>query len=143
MEENHIANPQSPHRYSFWSRIGFALIPDVVLTVVTLVLILNPLHHSTYSFHPIFALTSSLIMFIIYVQASWLNPFIAYANEVSFNNSSQWLTLVYAETGFQVALCLAWVAMVVCSCVAVHKWRVGRKEGGKVGEGARRDDVEF
>jgi hypothetical protein len=46
----------------------------------SLILILNPLHRPTYSFHPVFALVGSVIMVCLYVQVCWLNPFVAYAS---------------------------------------------------------------
>ncbi|KAF2824494.1 hypothetical protein CC86DRAFT_371811 [Ophiobolus disseminans] len=113
--------------YHFWLRIGLALIPDVLVTLTSLVLILNPLHHSTYSFHPIFALVSSIFLLSLYVNVCWLNPLIAYSNEVSFHNHQIWNKIVFAETAFEVVLCLCWIAMMGFSCVAVHKWRMAKK----------------
>jgi hypothetical protein len=66
------------------------------------------------------------------VQVCWLNPFVAYANEVSFYNSDNWVGLAYVETGFQVVLCAFWVGLMGYSAVAVKKWRL---EGGKGGRG--------
>jgi hypothetical protein len=118
-------------RYNFWSRIGIALIPDVLLTIVTLVLILNPLHNATYSFHPIFALVSSLVMMGLYVSVAALNPIIAYSDETTFDNSGKWLNLTLAEMGVQAVLELLYLVMMVYSCVAVHKWRMAKKGTGK------------
>lgn len=106
-----------------------ALIPDVVLTLVSFILILNPMHHSTYSFHPIFALVSSFVMMAMYAQVCWLNPLIALSNEVAFDYSESWQKIVFAETAFECVICFLWIAMLVYSCVAVHKWRMGKKNG--------------
>jgi hypothetical protein len=101
----------------------------VLVTFVTLVLILNPLHHSTYSLHPVFALVSSFCMMGLYVSVCWLNPLFALSNEVGFHNSQVWEKIVFAETGFEAVLCLCWIGMLVLSCVAVHRWRSGRRGG--------------
>jgi len=115
--------------YHFWLRIGLALIPDVLFTLLSLVVILNPLHHSTYSFHPVFALVSSLVMLSLYVNVCWLNPMIAYSNEVTFHREQIWEKITWAETGMEAVLCLCWIGMMGASCVAVHGWRVEKKRG--------------
>ncbi|KAH4408600.1 hypothetical protein HBH92_146800 [Parastagonospora nodorum] len=115
--------------YEFWLRIGLALIPDLVYTIIAFFLILNPMHHSTYSFHPIFALVGSVLTVCLYVQVCWLGPFLAYANEVQFPNEDAWQSIVYAEAGIQVVLLLMWAGMMGLSAVAVHKWRAGKKGG--------------
>jgi hypothetical protein len=106
-----------------------ALIPDIVLTLVSLILILNPMHHSTYAFHPVFALVSSFFIMALYVQVCWLNPLSALSNEVGFNHQTTWENIVLAETGLEAVICLLWVAMLVYSCIAVHKWRMAKKSG--------------
>jgi hypothetical protein len=113
--------------YHFWLRIGLALIPDVIVTLLYLVLIFNPLHDSTYSLHPIFALVTSIAMIVLYANVCWLNPMIAYSNEVGFHNMQIWEKITWVETGFEVVLCLCWIAMMVGSCVAVHRWRIAQK----------------
>ncbi|OAL03397.1 hypothetical protein IQ06DRAFT_344654 [Phaeosphaeriaceae sp. SRC1lsM3a] len=113
--------------YHFWLRIGMALIPDVLLTLASLVLILNPMHHATYSFHPVFALVSSFVVMALYVQVCWLNPLIAGSNEVGFYNQDVWEKIVYAETAFQGIICILYIVMVVYSCVTVHNWRMAKK----------------
>jgi hypothetical protein len=110
-------------RYHFWLRIGIALIPDALLTLVSLVLILNPMHHSTYSFHPVFALTTSLIMMSLYINVVWLNPIIALSNEIDFPHSSAWYNMALTETGIQVLLCITWILLMGYSCAAVRNWR--------------------
>jgi hypothetical protein len=120
--------------YHFWLRIGMALIPDVIVTIVYLVLILNPMHHSTYSLHPVFALVSSIVMMAMYANVTWLNVFIARSNEVGFHRSEVWEKLVYAETAFEGVICLLWIAMLVYSCVAVDKWRRAKKVGSAEGD---------
>jgi hypothetical protein len=106
-----------------------AFFPDLLFTLISLILILNPMHHSTYAFHPIYALVSSFIMFILYAMVCWLNPFVMYGDESSFEESDTWLKIAFAETGLQVVLCLLWGAMMVFSCIAVHKWRMAKKNG--------------
>jgi hypothetical protein len=106
-----------------------ALIPDVIVTLVSFVLILNPMHHSTYSFHPVFALVSSIAFMALWLTVSWLNPFIAVASEVDFHHRSVWEKLVFAETAFEAVLCLLWIAMLVYSSVAVDRWRIAKKIG--------------
>lgn len=113
--------------YQFWFRIGLALIPDVLVTIVSLVLILNPMHHATYSFHPVFALVSAFILWALYMQACWLNPLIARANEVGFYNMDEWEKIVYAETAFQCIICILYFTMFVYSCIAVDRWRMAKK----------------
>jgi hypothetical protein len=121
-------------RHNFWLRIGIALIPDALLTILTLILILNPLHHATYSFHPVFALVSSLVMMGLYVSVAFMNPFMAYSSEVPFRFSDKWYTLAFVEAGVQGLLSLLCLAMVVYSCLAVHKWRMAKKGAGKGGD---------
>jgi hypothetical protein len=72
-------------------------------------------------------------MVCLYVQVCWLNPLVAYANEVSFYNQNNWIGLAYVETGFQVALCAFWMGLTGLSAVAVKKWRAVKKglKGGK------------
>ncbi|KAF2023039.1 hypothetical protein EK21DRAFT_81721, partial [Setomelanomma holmii] len=113
--------------YQFWLRIGIALIPDILVTLLTLILLLNPLHHATYSFHPVFALVSSFCMFGLYVGVCFLNPLFALSNEVAFHNMDIWERIVFVETGFEGVICLCWVGMMGLSAVAVHRWRVGRR----------------
>ncbi|KAH7064127.1 hypothetical protein BKA63DRAFT_428289 [Paraphoma chrysanthemicola] len=123
--------------YEFWFRIGIALIPDVILTLIYLILIFNPLHHSTYSLHPVFALVASICMLGLYATVCWLNPFIMLCNEIGFPNVEKWYLIVWAETGMQATLALMWIAMMISSCRAVHAWRKGRKgRGGLGGSGA-------
>jgi hypothetical protein len=85
------------------------------------------MHHSTYSFHPIFALVGSVLTVCLYIQVCWLGPFLAYANEVQFPNEDAWQSIVYAEAGIQVVLLLMWAGMMGLSAVAVHKWRAGKR----------------
>lgn len=73
-------------------------------------------------------------MFLLYVQVCWLNPLLAYSNEVGFHNVSKWYDLAYAETGVQVVLCLFWLALMVCSCMAVHKWKEAKKTSRMAGD---------
>ncbi|KAH7072507.1 hypothetical protein FB567DRAFT_633394 [Paraphoma chrysanthemicola] len=119
--------------YQFWLRIGLALIPDIILTLIYLILILNPLHRSTYSLHPVFALVASICMLGPYATVCWLNPMIAMSNEVGFPNMEKWEQIMWAETGMQALLALMWIEMMIASCVAVHKWRKGRKVAGGLG----------
>jgi hypothetical protein len=118
-----ICDFNSLSSYRFWLRIGLALIPDLLLTLVSLVLILNPMHHSTYSFHPVFALVTSFVMMSLYVNVSWLNHIVAMSREVWFVNADTWESLVLVETGFQGVLCIVWIVLVGYSCAAVHWWR--------------------
>jgi hypothetical protein len=103
----------------------------VLLTLLTCVLILNPTHHATYSFHPVFALSSSVIMMSLYVAVCLFNPLMAYSNEVWFHNFDAWEKLVLAETGVQAVIWILWVVMIGFSCKAVHEWRQ-LKRGGSV-----------
>lgn len=113
--------------YNFWFRIGMAYFPDLLFTLVSLVLILNPMHRATYAFHPVFALVQSLIMFLMWAVVSGLNPALAYSEETFFKKRREWEQIAYAETGFQVAVCLLWVAMLALSCIVVHRWRGAKK----------------
>ncbi|KAH8729085.1 hypothetical protein GQ44DRAFT_607729, partial [Phaeosphaeriaceae sp. PMI808] len=144
-EKNYLQKAWKWAPYNFWLRIGIAYIPDVLLTIVTLVLIFNPLHHSTYSFHPVFALSSSLVMVCLYVALSFMDPLYALSNEVPFSNSEVWEYVVFVETGVQCAIGILWILMVVYSSIAVHKWRMAKKSAGvevKMGsvEGARSEE---
>jgi hypothetical protein len=113
--------------YNFWFRIGMAYFPDLLFTLVSHILILNPMHRATYAFHPVFALVQSLIMFLMWAAVSGLNPALAYSEETFFEKRREWGQIAYVEAGFQVAVCLLWVAMLVLSCVAVHRWRGAKK----------------
>jgi hypothetical protein len=114
-------------RYWFWYRIGIALIPNVLLTIVSLFLIINPLHHSAYSFHPIFALNISVFMFGLYVAICTVHVILVYSNELGFDNVTMWYGITYIEVGSQSVLALFYLAMMVYSCIAVHKWRMAKK----------------
>ncbi|CAO2652905.1 Nn.00g023160.m01.CDS01 [Neocucurbitaria sp. VM-36] len=124
--------------YAFWFRIGIALIPDALYTLLTLSLIFQTPHLSlknrTWTFHPAFALTFSIVLFGLYVSLSFLNAQIIGSNEISFHNVDSWYTLGYVELGFQGVLGLCYLGMMVCACVAVHRWRVGKKGGGRYAE---------
>jgi hypothetical protein len=104
-----------------------ALVPDVLVTVFSLVLILNPMHHATYSFHPVFALVSSFVVMALYVQVCWLNPLVALSSEVAFYNRDVWEKIAFAETAFESIICILYIAMLVYSCIAVHRWRKAKK----------------
>jgi membrane protein YdbS with pleckstrin-like domain len=65
----------------------------------------------------------------LYVQVCWLCPLIALSNEVGFDGQNSWENLALAETGFEAVICLLWMAMMVYSCMAVHKWRMAKKSG--------------
>ncbi|KAF1913175.1 hypothetical protein BDU57DRAFT_521894 [Ampelomyces quisqualis] len=130
--------------YHFWLRIGMALIPDITLALISFILILNPVQHSIYSFHPVFALMSSFVMMVLYVQVCWLNPLIALSNKVVFNHQTAWENIVFAETGLESVICLLCIAMLVYSCIAVHKWRIARKGGMvKMGTLPREERVQW
>jgi hypothetical protein len=106
-----------------------AYFPDLLFTLISLVLILNPMHRATYAFHPVFALVQSLVMAIMWAAVSGTNPALAWSEETFFEQRQEWEQIAYAETGFQVAVCLLWGAMVVLSCIAVHRWRSAGKNG--------------
>jgi hypothetical protein len=130
--------------YHFWLRIGMAYFLDLLCTLISLVLILNPMHRATYAFHPVFALVQSLIMAIMWAAVSGTNPSLAWSEETFFEQRHEWEQIAYAETGFQVAICLLWGAMVVLSCIAVHRWRSAGKGGNvRMGpvKGRQGDDV--
>ncbi|KAF1843442.1 uncharacterized protein K460DRAFT_387518 [Cucurbitaria berberidis CBS 394.84] len=120
--------------YSFGLRIAFALIPDLVYTIFALVLIFQKptlsLKDRTWTFHPAFALTFSIIMFGLYVGATFVNVLVIASNEVSFYNMNTWDSIGYAEAGVQGVLGLCYLGLTVCACVAVHRWRIGQ-EGSK------------
>lgn len=106
-----------------------ALLPDVVSIIVTQIL-MNVHRHPPYSrFHPVYALVQSLVLFCLYVPVIFINWLIAYSEERSMDRLSDWRALCYGEMGLQAVLAICWAGLVVCSCVAVHKWRhVAREE---------------
>jgi hypothetical protein len=108
-------------RYYFWYRLGIALIPDLFLTTISLFLILSPRPHLANSFHPIFALCTSVFMFGVYVAVCAVNITLVAANEVGFHNVELWYGITYTEVLFQCALALCYLGMFVYSCKAVHK----------------------
>jgi hypothetical protein len=107
---------------------------DLLLTIISLVLILNPLHRATYAFHPVFALVQSLIMWLLWATVSASNASLAWSEETFFEHRREWEQIAFAETGFQAAIFLLWVAMMVLSCIAVHRWRRAKKGAKKVGD---------
>lgn len=108
-----------------------ALIPDIVLTILSAFLMAYPSHRPTSWFHPVFALVSSIFLFSIYLQVCWLNIIVAYSDE---RQRGSWMSLVWFEVVLQAFLTLMWLAMMVYSCVAVHRWRKTKKMGRGVGD---------
>lgn len=129
-------------RYHFWIRIGWALIADVVYTLATLALIHQKLPRVLklpgWNFHPAVALTFSILLFAAYPLICFFNILIAWSNEVSFHNSNVWYQLAFVEAGVQGVLGLCYLGMMICSCVAVHRWR--KAQGGGYLEGREGQD---
>jgi hypothetical protein len=110
-------------RKDWWFRTGFALIPDVLITLVTLVAI--PIGAGF--FHPILALSLSLPMIGLYAAFSFLHTIIIYGDESNNYNKKGWDNLGYVEVGLQATLGLCYIGMAVMSCVAVHQWRRAKR----------------
>lgn len=114
----------------FWLCTGYALIPDVVYTLFTLVLIFQKpkisLSGHTWTFHPAFALTFSIILFILYAWATISNSLVVYSNETLLNQLGSWYGMSLATVFFQGTLAVCYLGMMVSACVAVHRWRRNR-----------------
>ena len=95
------------------------MVPDVSITLFTLVAVPS----GAGFFHPILALSLSLLMIGLYAAISFLHTIIIYGDESNDYNKEGWDNLGYAEVGFQAILGLCYIAMAVLSCVAVHHWR--------------------
>ncbi|KAJ4986811.1 hypothetical protein SVAN01_07738 [Stagonosporopsis vannaccii] len=106
----------------FFVRIGIALLPDILSALLTWYL------QSRSHFHPVYALTQSLIIFCLYPIILTFNVIVVLSDETGMTNISTWRQLCYAEMGLQAVLTVCWIGLVVCSCVAVHMGRRGRGE---------------
>lgn len=107
-----------------------ALIPDLLTSLITIILILNPLHKATISYHPIYALISSFCLFALYTNCAWLNWLVPYSNEVNFAGRDAWEKLCLAELAMESLVALMWFVMFVLACVATRRWDVGRRKCG-------------
>ena len=122
-------------------RVGLALFPDVVSVVLTHTLLHTHKNPPNSLFHPVYALTQSLILPSLYIISLSFNAIIVYSNESQMDNRAAWERLCYSEMALQGLLVVCWGVMVVCSCVAVHKWR-GVKVEAKV-RGLMREELEL
>lgn len=126
-------------RGDYWLRwAGLTLVPEIIHTVLQIYLIV------TSRFHPTFALTGSCILFVCWMTSALINAFLAYSNEISFEHHDEWLRLCWGEVGMQSFMALLYIPMVVFSGVAVHWYRMSRKEDGmkwKVADGEREGSV--
>ncbi|KAH7379536.1 hypothetical protein BKA66DRAFT_494854 [Pyrenochaeta sp. MPI-SDFR-AT-0127] len=130
--------------YSFWFRIGIALVPELVYTTSTVALILGTptlsLKGRTWTFHPAFALTFSIGLLGLYALVATFNTLIVYSNEVSFYNLQYWYFIAYVEAGLQAVLGLSYLGMMVLSSVAVHRWRIGKIRSEELGDADKGKD---
>lgn len=118
-----------------------ALLPDAVSIIITQIL-MNLHHRPPYSrFHPVYAITQSLIITCLYIPAIFLNWLVAYSEERSMDKLDAWRALCYGEMGLQAVLAILWAGLVVCSCIAVHKWRHAAR--GEYVERAVKDALEL
>lgn len=122
---------KNDHPFSFWFRIGLALISDMIYTFVTLVLIFQTpslsIKSQTLTFHPAVALTFSLVLVSLYTFACFLNVLIVRSQEVSVDDLNARYKIIYVECWFQAILEMCYILMTISSCIAVHQWRVGKK----------------
>jgi len=115
------------HRHNFWLRIGIALLSDSILTILTSICIFKG------NWHPIAALSTSIVWCGLWTLCATWNALFAARDEVEFDRVEEWYRLCYAEVGLQVAMAVAYVGMAWFAGVAVSRWRKG---GGKrEGEG--------
>jgi hypothetical protein len=120
-------------------RIGIALLPELVSIILT-----HTLFHFG-KFHPVYALTQSIILFGLYLSCLMLNLIVVASDETSFDHTDTWHNICYGEVALQGVLALFWIVLGVFSCIAVHKWRREKAEakmmeelemeGQKVGSG--------
>lgn len=111
-----------------------ALLPDMVSIVITQTLLNMRGQQPSYSrFHPVYAITQSLIITCLYIPSIFLNWLIAYSEERSMDKLDAWRALCYGEMGLQAVLAVLWGGLTVCSCIAVHKWRQAAKGESVVG----------
>jgi len=104
------------------------LLPDMVSIVITQTLLnVRGRHPPCSRFHPVYAITQSLIITCLYIPSIFLNWLIAYSEERSMDKLDAWRALCYGEMGLQALLALLWGGLTVCSCIAVHKWRHAAK----------------
>lgn len=100
-----------------------ALLPDVISVILTHTL----LHYNHY--HPVYALTQALVIFCVYPSAIAFNLIVVYSDETGAWYVDSWQRLCWAEMGLQAVLMVLWIGLVVCSCIAVHKWRGIKAKG--------------
>jgi hypothetical protein len=124
--------------------IGLALIPDIINTIYTLIYLLQPSPSAFWGLHLIAVLMFNIIMLGLYLSAAFFNALHTYSNESGCYLEDQWQSVGYADVGVQSVLGLCYVGMVGWGGVAVHWWRVGRKEGKIKGDcmekGGRRSE---
>jgi hypothetical protein len=73
-------------------------------------------------------------MWLLWATVSASNASLAWSEETFFEHRREWEQIAFAETGFQAAIFLLWVAMMVLSCIAVHRWRRAKKGAKKFGD---------
>ncbi|CAI6333782.1 unnamed protein product [Periconia digitata] len=107
----------------FWTRIGIALIPDVIITFVAIFCML------TQKWHPITALCSTVVLSALWLFCAVINSLITYSGEtIYFANMDyrdRWDAMCFAETGLQAAIAVMYMVMMGFAAKAVHVWRKG------------------
>ncbi|KAF2002229.1 hypothetical protein P154DRAFT_521059 [Amniculicola lignicola CBS 123094] len=107
---------------SFFLRFGVSTFPELVYTIYSLWAI------SASKFHPVTAISCSTIMFCLWTSGAFLMIFLAMSSELMYEMNYAWERLCYGEGGLMLAIAALYIAMMVFSGIAVHRWRAEKRK---------------
>ncbi|KAF2684552.1 hypothetical protein K458DRAFT_389019 [Lentithecium fluviatile CBS 122367] len=83
--------------------------------------------------HPIAALTTSILWFGIWFSGMFINALVVFSNEIAFDHVGEWSAICYVEAVFQGTFAVLYLVMVWFAAVAVRGWRkekMGERDRG-------------
>jgi tetrahydromethanopterin S-methyltransferase subunit D len=75
----------------------------------------------------VLALVASICGVGFWLIAALLNVFTVYVTEYAFDDDPPWYTIRYVEATMQVVFSIIFSVMMGFAAVAVHKWRMAKK----------------
>ncbi|KAF2661909.1 hypothetical protein K491DRAFT_710336 [Lophiostoma macrostomum CBS 122681] len=126
----------SYYDFSYWYlRWGLPVFMEIAHIIAQAICI------ATNNNHPIFALVGSICGFGLWLSFAVLDAIVAYSGEFYFTHMDSWESLCYAESGLMAVMTMLYVAMLVFSSMAVHRYRKSKQCTCKV-HNHELDDVE-
>jgi hypothetical protein len=77
--------------------------------------------------HPIAALTTSILWFGLWTVGTSFNVLVVTSNEISFESVDTWYKICYVESAIQAVFAAMYFVMMGFAALAVHEWRKERK----------------